>query len=50
MDITAEGNEHWFHLYKHDIPVVHINGKEIMRHRVFENVLLDALEIASEIK
>jgi len=47
VDITAEGNEHWYELYKHDIPVVHVDGTEIMRHKVFEQALLDVLEIAS---
>lgn len=48
VDITAKGNEALFDLYKYDIPVIHLNGKEIMRHRVFENVLLDALQLIEE--
>ena len=26
IDISAPGNQRWFDLYKHDIPVVHVNG------------------------
>jgi len=48
VDITAKGNKALFDLYKYDIPVIHLNGKEIMRHRVFENVLLDALQLIEE--
>lgn len=44
IDITAVGNKEWFEKYKYDIPVIHLNGQEIMRHRVFDKVLLDALE------
>ncbi len=36
IDITAAGHEHWLDLYGNDIPVVHLNGKEVFRHRVDE--------------
>ena len=36
VDISAPGQEAWFEAYKHDIPVVHLNGTEIFRHRVDE--------------
>ena len=36
VDISAVGNERWHEDYKHDIPVVHINGHEVFRHRVDE--------------
>ena len=39
VDISAPGNEKWFEAYKHDIPVVHLNGQEIFRHRVDEKQL-----------
>lgn len=39
VDITAPGNERWFEAYRHDIPVVHLNGTEIFRHRVGEREL-----------
>ena len=43
VDISAPGNERWLEKYKHDIPVVHINGVEFCRHRVDERTLFDAL-------
>lgn len=36
IDISAPGCEHWLALYKHDVPVVHLNGVEVFRHRVDE--------------
>ncbi len=39
VDITAGGNEAWFDRYRHEIPVVHLNGREIFRHRVDEREL-----------
>ncbi len=39
VDISAPGNEAWFAAYQHDIPVVHLNGQEIFRHRVDERHL-----------
>ncbi|XP_065671957.1 glutaredoxin-like protein C5orf63 homolog [Hydra vulgaris] len=45
IDITAAGNQTWFEKYKYEIPVIHLNGKEIMRHKVFKKVLIDALDI-----
>merc|ERR1719427_1238700 len=48
VDITSPGNEVWFDLYKYDIPVVHINNQEVMRHYVFDGPLLDALHNATQ--
>lgn len=39
VDITSAGNERWFESYKNHIPVVHLNGEEIFRHRVDERKL-----------
>lgn len=39
VDITAPGNEQWFDLYHEHIPVVHLDGLEIFRHRVDERIL-----------
>lgn len=39
VDITAPGNEEWYQAYRHDIPVVHLDGTEIFRHRVHEGQL-----------
>ena len=47
VDITHPGNEVWFDLYKYDIPVLHINNVEVMRHYVFDQPLLDALHNAT---
>ena len=46
VDISAAGNEAWFAAYHHDIPVIHLNGKEIFRHRVDERRLREALKQA----
>lgn len=46
VDITAPGNEHWQANYKNDIPVVHLNGREIFRHRVDERKLRTLLSRA----
>jgi len=39
VDITSSGQEKWFKLYKDHIPVVHLDGVEIFRHRVNERLL-----------
>jgi len=39
VDIEAPGNEHWRQMYVNDIPVVHLDGREVFRHRVDEKVL-----------
>ena len=39
IDITEAGQEQWLDLYGNDIPVVHLNGKEVFRHRVDEGRL-----------
>ncbi len=39
VDISAEGKEKWFEAYRDHIPVVHLNGEEIFRHRVDERCL-----------
>ena len=36
VDISAAGNEAWADRYGQHIPVVHLNGQEIFRHRVDE--------------
>lgn len=48
IDIAATGNEAWFDAYKHDIPVIHINGVEHCRHRVDEWSFAAALAIESD--
>ena len=44
VDISAPGQEKWFEAYKNDIPVVHLDGKEVFRHRVDERALRLLLE------
>ena len=44
VDISATGQEHWYDLYRHDIPVVHLDGREIVRHRVDEKALRARLQ------
>eukprot|EP01104_Vermistella_antarctica_P018798 TRINITY_DN7101_c0_g1_i1.p3 TRINITY_DN7101_c0_g1~~TRINITY_DN7101_c0_g1_i1.p3 ORF type:complete len:104 (-),score=19.35 TRINITY_DN7101_c0_g1_i1:122-433(-) len=43
VDITAKGNESYYSKYQFDIPVIHLNGAELCRHRVTEEQLLHAL-------
>lgn len=45
IDVTAAGQEKWFALYKDHIPVVHLDGEEIFRHRVDERALRDRLNL-----
>lgn len=33
VDITEQGNETWWDMYKYDIPVFHFEGKFLMNHR-----------------
>uniref|UniRef100_A0A8D0HAK0 Glutaredoxin-like protein n=1 Tax=Sphenodon punctatus TaxID=8508 RepID=A0A8D0HAK0_SPHPU len=44
VDITLPENSVWYDRYKYDIPVFHLNGQFLMKHRVdiekFENQLL----------
>ena len=40
VDIEAEGNEKWWDLYCYDIPVFHLSGKFLMKHRVNTSLLL----------
>ncbi len=44
VDITAPGHEAWLESYRNDIPVVHLNGREIFRHRIDEAGLRRLLE------
>ena len=44
VDITAPGQQAWLAAYQNDIPVVHLNGKEIFRHRIDGKRLRELLE------
>ena len=41
VDITASGNDAWLATYRDHIPVVHLNGQEVFRHRVDERRLAE---------
>lgn len=43
VDITLPENKPWFKKYKYDIPVLHINGKFMLKHRFDHNVFLKML-------
>jgi len=44
VDIAAPGNKTALERYGEHIPVVHLDGQEIFRHRVDERKLRDLLE------
>ena len=46
--IDEPENSEWFEKYKHDIPVIHLNGKFLMMHRVDEDKFVRALSKASD--
>lgn len=46
VNIDDEEQKEWFDLYKYDIPVVHIDGVEVARHRMEEAVFRQILERA----
>jgi hypothetical protein len=46
VDIAAPGHEAWLEAYRNDIPVVHLNNREISRHRIDEARLRRILEEA----
>lgn len=45
VDITLPENKEWYKKYRHDIPVFHLNGQFLMKHRadlkVFHQRLAD---------
>ncbi len=44
VDLTGPGNGAVYGLYCNDIPVVHLNGREVSRHRVSERDLRRLLQ------
>ena len=42
--IDAPGNEKWLERYQYDIPVIHIDGKYVMKHTVQKNTLRHSLQ------
>ncbi len=43
INISLSEHKSWFDAYRNDIPVVHLNGEEIFRHRVDEGRLRELL-------
>ncbi len=41
--IDAPGNEDWWDLYQYHIPVFHLNGDYLMKHRINEKLLAKKL-------
>ncbi|XP_071762583.2 glutaredoxin-like protein C5orf63 homolog isoform X3 [Centroberyx gerrardi] len=48
VDITLPENKVWYDRYKHDIPVFHLNGQFLMKHRVNTVLLQEQLAKAGE--
>ena len=46
--IDVVGNEEWRRLYQYDIPVFHLNGRYLMKHRVDREKLQLALQQVRE--
>ena len=44
IHIDDPENREWFERYRYDIPVIHLDGKFLMQHRVSEGLLRRALE------
>lgn len=39
VDITAQGNERYYNLYKYDIPVLFLEGQYLCKHRLDADLL-----------
>ena len=44
VDIELTENKQYLRQYYHDIPVIHMNGKEVMRHGLDEEAFKSAIE------
>ena len=44
VDITLAENKTWFDKYKYDIPVFHLEGHYLMRHKVHHGLLQKKLD------
>ena len=47
VDISQPQHSAWLAAYTNDIPVVHLNDREVARHRLSESDLIAALDSAS---
>lgn len=50
VNIDEPENKEWFTRYCYDIPVIHLNGQLLMKHRIDEQLLLKALSGDHETK
>ena len=48
VDITDAGNEHLERAYQYDIPVLHINDKFWVKHRLSESAAMRGLDLARQ--
>ncbi|XP_063381493.1 acetyl-CoA acetyltransferase, mitochondrial isoform X1 [Cydia fagiglandana] len=48
VDITQQGNVRWLRLYRHDIPVLFLNGHFLCMHRLNKTLLERRLQIIEE--
>lgn len=48
VDITHPSNKEWFNKYRYDIPVLHLNGKYLSKHRIALDYLEPRLARASQ--
>lgn len=46
--IDEPENSEWFEKYKYDIPVIHLDGEFLMKHRVDEDKLIEALTMTDD--
>ncbi len=47
VDITKSENRDWYMKFRYDIPVFHLNGKYLMKHRVDTTLLEQELTALS---
>lgn len=45
VDIRLPENAQWFGRYRYEIPVFHLNGKLLMKHRVDLKLLEEKLDV-----
>ena len=45
IDITRLENIHWFKRYRYDIPVFHLDGNFLMKHKADVELLLKELRL-----
>ena len=48
IDITDEEHQEWFDRYKYDIPVLHLDGKYWIKHRITSDEVIQGFDAARE--